>query len=261
MSPPEIPLSAAGLPAEQRAGFKGALSSAPGKNVTPKSNCTGSFELSHHAPGLHSTYVQAARVGRFHEEQMSLYSWGQQNLGGQGMQGTHTHLPVLGHHPHLTHKVYWRGVSGCCPDMGLPRGGLLRDGASPSSSGPSLHGAPSQVSPQPGCCLPVGAELRRMARVIPHLLACLEKQPRAVRAHCCRLLLGVPSLVVPVPLPNPPFLLPILQWEPSSCVAVPAPPRPSGSPSVQYSPCGCKDKCAPRPLGLSPSQHSSLWEA
>lgn len=67
--------------------LKGPCQSAPGKNVTPKSNCTGSFELSHHARGLHRTYVQAARVGRFQEEQLSLYSWGQQNLGARGCRG------------------------------------------------------------------------------------------------------------------------------------------------------------------------------
>lgn len=197
------------------------------------------------------------------ESSCSLPSWEQQNPGRQGMWDTHTHLPVLGHHPDPTHKVYWWGVSGCCPNMWLPWGGCSGTGllraALPGRTQPARGSQPGV--PQPGCCLPVGAELRRMARVIPHLPAPLEKQQDLSDAAACRLLLGLPSLVVPVPLPKPLFLLPAPHCEPSSCIAVPAPPRPSGSPSSAVRPTGLQGQVCSQANRIAPSPHSSLLEA
>lgn len=124
------------------------------------------------------------------------------------------------------------GCLAAAPTQGCPGGAAVGWGFPEPlcQAGPCLHGGSQPCAPQPGRCLPAGAERRGTARATPHLPAPAETQLGAARPRCCSRWSGLPSLATSPLLPTPPFPLPALHGEPSFCVAEPTPQRPSGSP-------------------------------
>ena len=183
-----------------------------------KAGCTRSFGLSVTVPEgcTEHPWKQPGLAGARESSHPSL-SWGQreQSPGVRRVQGEDAYPPDLQHHPYPMHEVLARAGSqnplgGHGPCMLCQRGVWLlpQHGAAPGDAAVGW-GFPELLCqvPQPGRCLPAGAERHGSARITPHL-----PEPCGKTARSCQ----TPLLQVPVGSPQPSYLPPAAK-PPLSC--------------------------------------------